>query len=70
MVIFIWYVEMFFYLAINVLNLLLLLFDLKHGECFLCGCFKMFQFYYMPSNIKPHTKAELACNFIIIIFIH
>lgn len=30
----------------------------------------MFQFYYMPSDIKPHTKAELACNFIIIIFIH
>lgn len=30
----------------------------------------MFQFYYMPSNIKPHTKAELAHNFVIIIIIH
>lgn len=30
----------------------------------------MFLFYYMPSNRKPHTEVELACNFIIIIFIH
>lgn len=29
----------------------------------------MSQFSYVPSNIKPHTKAELACNFIIIIII-